>query len=145
MLHDFFSISEGASGRLERKLGRELTLIFCLLHALEKIFQKYFLHLEGLPTKSPSYDGPIGQLLKDGLDLQAIVDFQPPPILDGLLEWAKSLPEDFIKSMNNDTQYLYQLFIAIMEGPEAFSKALADRIPGHVHQVKYFLCRFRVS
>ena len=130
----FSSFAEGATGRIERKLKRPLTHIYCLFHANEKIFQKYFLHHEGL-TKSPSYDGPIGSQLKDGLVLEPIVDFEPVPGFEGMLQWAKTFPKDMIASFNNDTLLLYQLFIAIMEGPAAFSKFLAEKRPGHIHQV----------
>ena len=89
--------------------------------------------MEGLPTKSPSYDGPVGQVLKDGLELLPIVDFEA--VCNGQLDLVKEFPEDFIKSMNNDTKLLYLLYIAIMEGPSGFKNGLADRKPGHVHQV----------
>ena len=120
---------------MERSIGRILTHIYCLLHANEKIWQKYFLHHEGL-TKSPSYDGPIGSQLKNGLKLEPIVNYEPVPGFEGMLGWAKNFPKDFIDSFNNDTAYLYQLYLAIMEGPSAFSKSLAERSPGDIHQVK---------
>ena len=103
---------------MEVKLKRPLLYIVCVFHGVEKTWQTYFLHLENTPSTAPFYSGPHGRLLKDGVVLQPIVNYDAIP---GLVE---EYPEDFISSMNNDLILLYELCAAIQSGifPEHLMK-----------------------
>ena len=46
------------------------------------------------------------------------------------------MPEDYVKSMNSDYRTLYDLWIAVIKGPEHFSEALANRTIGVCHQAR---------
>ena len=119
----------GANHRLQRKLKRNLVLIGCLLHAVEKVWQRYFLKLEGLKTTCPKYTGPVGRNFSDGLTLRPIVEN-----LMAIPGNVKKYAKDFIDSMNTDTKLLYELCLAIQEGK--FSDSLANRKPGKCHQAR---------
>ena len=79
-------------------------------------------------NKSLKYDGHIGREFRDGLELKPIVNFRQ---IDGKLE---IYDDQFIKSLNNDGKYLYQICHAIMSGN--FSDELASKLIGHVHQAR---------
>ena len=105
---------------MEVKLKRAIQYIVCVFHGVEKTFQTYFLHLENTPSTAPFYSGPFGKQIKDGVTLKPIVNYKAIP---GLVE---TYPEDFIHSMNNDLQLLYELCLAIQTGvfPEKLMKKL---------------------
>ena len=116
----------------EEKIGRPVLWSVCLLHTNELPFKKYFKYCDAkgkhVSTTSPNYEGHIGKLFKDGLDLEPLVNFKRVP---GKLE---ILPTDFIKSINGDTKYLYEIVHAIQNGRRAFPQRLANKIIGHAHQ-----------
>ena len=71
----------GAIRRVEENLGRSLLWIICILHTNERPFLQYFKYCDAsgkkkAKTKSPSYDGKIGKLFKNKLDLKPIVKFK---------------------------------------------------------------------
>ena len=98
--------------------------------------QHYFMYCdgghEGLASTSPDYNGPIGRNFKDGLELKDIVDFKPIRGIFPVKEYLKH----FIDSLNKDWRLLYEYYMAVVKGPKSFSKALAARIPGHVHKAR---------
>ena len=98
----------------------------CLTHSTEKTWTRYFKHLDG-DTKSPGYDGDIGLLFKN-FEMKPIVNFEKCPGL------VKKYDDDFVNSLNNDWRLFYDLCHGLMGGPETFG-SLAERTPGHVHQV----------
>ena len=113
---------------LQNALKRNLVLIVCLFHAVEKVMQHLFLHWEGKKTKSPKYDGPVGRNFMNGLELKDIVNFMP--VFGNVQNYA----EDFVNSMNHDLQLLYRLCLAIQSGH--FPGNLANLKPGKCHQAR---------
>ena len=100
---------------VEKYLGRPLTWSICLLHQNELFFKEYFRYCdyEGKKkekNKSPKFNGHIGKLFRDGLDLKPIVDFDQ---IDGKVE---NYDAAFIKSLNNDSKYFYEICQAIIAG-----------------------------
>ena len=120
----------GANAILENEfLHRELQWIVCLFHGEEKVFETLFKSLDG-PTNSPTYNGPIGKLIRDGLDLKPIVDYVPVKTHEGY-----SVPAHLVMSFNNDTKLLFDLFLAIQNASKDFSEGLAKRKLAKCHQV----------
>ena len=122
---------------VEKYLGRPLTWSICLLHQNELFFKEYFRYCdyEGKKkekNKSPKFNGHIGKLFRDGLDLKPIVDFDQ---IDGKVE---NYDAAFIKSLNNDSKYFYEICQAIITGN--FPDELVYKIVGHVHQARWITC-----
>ena len=53
----------GAFTFLEKKLGRKLTSVLCMLHLNELPFRHIFVHLEGTTRSNNTFMGVIGKLL----------------------------------------------------------------------------------
>ena len=119
----------GANRYVEVKLERPLLYVVCVFHGVEKTFQSYFLHLENVASTGPFYNGPHGKLLKDGVALEPIVQFEKVPGLVG------EYPEDFINSMNNDLILFYELCIAIQTG--VFSESLMRKKLAKCHKARW--------
>ena len=125
------TISGGANFYLEDFfLKRELQWLVCLLHNIEKVYQKYFLHLEGIKTVSEKYNGPIGKVITNGVKLETIVDYQP---IEGDVVYCDP---DLVKSFNNDTILIYKLYVALHKPSDQFPPELALLQPGQCHQVR---------
>ena len=116
----------------EKEIKRAVLWDICLLHTNELPFKKYFKYCDGqgkqIPTTSPTYEGHIGKTFKDGLELKPIIPFKTIP---GKVE---ILPNDCLKSFNNDTIYFYNICHAIQNGYRTFPQNLVNKIIGHAHQ-----------
>ena len=133
MLTIFFYFFLGGAIRLvEEKLKRPILWDICVLHTNELPFKKYFKHCDAsgqdVATTSPSYDGHIGSQFKNGLDLKPIVNFKK------ITGKVQRFTEDFIKTFNNDTKYLYNICHAIQNGYRNFPQSLVFNLVGHCHQ-----------
>ena len=125
----------GINRLMEIHLKRPLTMIMCVLHAGERPMSALFKKYDG-KSNCPGFNGgPIGRAMtkfqKDGY--KPIVNFKKVP---GLVKDYSDDP-DFIASLNNDLQYLYEICIALQKGRQHFSDALANKIPGQMHQARW--------
>ena len=118
----------GANRYVEEDLGRPLLYNPCVFHATEKALQRYFNFVEKAPSQAPFYNGPIGKLIKDGVKLEPVVMFAP---VAGLVQ---DYEKDFVSSMNNDLQLLYELCIAIQSG--VFPEGLMKKLLAKVHKAR---------
>ena len=82
-------------------------------------------------SKCPSYVGHIGKNFRPKLQLKPIVAFRRIP---GRVE---VYPQSFLKTLNNDGKYLYQISHAIQNG--VVPQNLAVKFIGHLHKARYFL------
>ena len=116
-------------------MHRELQWLVCLFHGEEKVFETFFKSLDG-PTNSPTYNGPIGKLIRDGLELKPVIEYVPVKTHEGY-----EVPAHLVMSFNNDTKLLFDLFLAIQNESTDFPEALAKRKLAKCHQV----CAKRIS
>ena len=91
--------------------------------------QSYFVLNDG-DTNSPTYNGIIGSLIKDGLDLQ------PPIKFKKVRGRVKDYTDDpgFLASLNSDMELLYKYCLALQSGK--LPDGLANRIPGKIHKAR---------
>ena len=85
---------------------------------------------EGVKSKGTTYDGEIGSLLKDGIELAPPVKFKKVP---GKVEDFLD-DKEFLASLNSDTRLLLELCLAVQTGK--ISEELAKRIIGHIHKAR---------
>ena len=134
LLRFFLNISAGINRRFELKCGAPVVWVVCLKHGNEKPWGKYLKYCDGfgtINTKSPSFDGHLGILFKDGIKKgQELVDYESFPDCN-----FQEMPKDHVKSMNNDYQMLHNYCVAVKSG--TISKELAARIIGKCHQARY--------
>ena len=81
-------------------------------------------------SNSTTYEGEIGSLIKDGLELKPPIKFKK---VRGKVE-DFSNDKDFLASLNNDTKLLLEYCLALQSGK--LSEELAKRIPGHIHKAR---------
>ena len=91
--------------------------------------QSYFVLNDG-DTNSPTYNGIIGSLIKDGLDLQQPIKFKK------VRGKVKDYTDDpgFLASLNSDMELLYKYCLALQSGK--LPDGLANRIPGKIHKAR---------
>ena len=91
--------------------------------------QSYFVLNDG-DTNSPTYNGIIGSLIKDGLDLQQLIKFKK------VRGRVKDYTDDpgFLASLNSDMELLYKYCLALQSGK--LPDGLANRIPGKIHKAR---------
>ena len=122
----------GAIRLVEEHLGLPLSWDICVLHTNELPFKKLFKLCDNsgkdVDTKSPSYDEHIGRQIKYGLDLKPIINF------NAIAGKVHVFTDDFIKTFNNDTKYLYNICQAIQNGYRNFPEDLVYKLIGHCHQ-----------
>ena len=125
----------GINRLIEIHLKRPLTMVMCVLHAGERPMSALFKRYDGQSTCPGFNGGPIGKAMtnfqKNGY--KPIVNFKK---VKGLVKDYSDDP-GFIASLNNDLQYLYELCMALQKGPQFFSEALANKIPGQMHQARW--------
>lgn len=131
----------GINVYLERKAGRALQWLICLLHFNELPLKNLLKKHDG-KTKSPTlYSGPLGSQL-DGCEKLPIVKFQP-------IEFKCAIEyTDVAAMLSSDQRYLYDICSAISEG--VCSPKLATRSPGNLSHARFHtlanrLCRLYVS
>ena len=91
--------------------------------------QSYFVLNDG-DTNSPTYNGIIGSLIKDGLDLQQLIKFKK------VRGRVKDYTDDpgFLASLNSDMELLYKYCLALQSGK--LPDGLEKRIPGKIHKAR---------
>ena len=91
--------------------------------------QSYFVLNDG-DTNSPTYNGIIGSLIKDGLDLQQPIKFKK------VRGKVKDYTDDpgFLASLNSDMELLYKYCLALQSGK--LPDGLEKRIPGKIHKAR---------
>ena len=79
-------------------------------------------------NKCPSYIGHIGKQFKPTLTLKPVVQFTR------IAGKVKVMPQDFVKSLNNDGRYAYNIAHAVQNGfvPEN----LVWKLIGNVHKAR---------
>ena len=91
--------------------------------------QTYFILADG-DTNSPTYNGIIGSLIKDGLDLQPPIKFKK---VRGKVQDYSDDP-GFMGSLNSDMELLYKYCLALQAGK--MPEGLENRIPGKIHKAR---------
>lgn len=110
---------------LEKRLGRPLQWIICLLHMNELPFRHLFEHIDGTTSGPRTYSGSIGKELEN-CEKQPIVDFQPIPT---------DLPELSAEEISTDQKYLYKIVQAVSTG--TFPNDLANKSPGKMSHARW--------
>lgn len=107
---------------IERSFGVPVHWIVCLLHMNELPFRALFKHLDGETSGPKAFKGPIGKILA-GVNNIPVCKFKQV-YSDNL----PVLPEDIIKDLSTDQQYLYEMCHAIQSGK--CSSSLQNKSPG---------------
>lgn len=99
----------GSLACIERRLGREVQWLVCLLHANELPLRHLFKHLDGDTIGPKTYSGPIGKKLSSCESLP-ITSYQAIP-----LDWLDNYNE-LQEDLSTDQKYLLKLCNAVSTG-----------------------------
>ena len=112
----------GFMAELERLVSQELgelhplQHIVCMLHHVEKLFEKIFYYYDGVTAGPDVFTGPIGTLLTKRIvhtrPLVKFRTFQNPE----LLQLIRALPSEVFKGLNRDHQQLIRLLEGLLTG-----------------------------
>ena len=131
----------GFMAELERLVSQELgevrplQHIVCLLHHVEKLFEKIFYYHDGVTAGPAEFTGPIGkQLTERRVHTRPIVKFQPFNNPE-LLLLIQTLPHNVFASLNPDHKMLIKLLEGLLTGE--ISKQWAEMAIGQVCSSRY--------
>ena len=102
----------GMFTHLEKLLDRKCFWVVCMLHTTELPLRHLFTALDGKSNSKDGWTGPIGKKLEKINDLQRVLNFEPIPGLEELVE----IPEDIVKNMSTDSSQCYRLLRALRHG-----------------------------
>lgn len=117
---------------LEKKIGRPLQWIICLLHFNELPFRALFTAIDGVTDGPNSFSGSIGKALKD-CEKKSVIKFKKIPFI---------LPEVDKKDLSQDQKYLYNISAAIGSGECPFNLSIDQ--PGPLNHARWVTCANRV-
>ena len=131
----------GTHTYIERHFRRPMQRVFCITHHAEKPFEHLFHQYDGKTTGPDTWSGPLGQELKLDIWERDIVEFEPmsnPILLQTILE----MPEDVMKTLNNDHRYLLEMAKAVTSGE--VSPKWARMKAGHMSSARWLNTQARI-
>ena len=102
----------GAMAWIERKLGRKLHWLVCMLHTNELMLRQLITKLDGKSDSKTGFSGPIGKMLKNVEKMKPKYDFDKIVGGPGLIE----MPVDVIRDLSTDQNLLYKRCQAAITG-----------------------------
>lgn len=119
----------GAIALLEKRIGRPLQWVICMLHLNELPLRHLFKHLDGATTGPNTYKGPIGSAIVNDLRFLPVISFKK--VSGRVLK----LPAHVISGFTGDQKYFYELCRAVQKG--VVSPSLETRSPGKICESRW--------
>lgn len=117
---------------LERKIGRPLQWIICLLHFNELPFWALFVYIDGATDGPNSFSGPIGNELKI-CESKPVIKFKAIDCI---------LPDIDTNDLSKDQKYLLNISTAIKSGTCSLDLSLNE--PGCLNHARWVTCANRI-
>lgn len=126
----------GLAAELEKKLGRKVHKVGCLLHFNELPLKTIIRDLDGPSAAGNKLTGPIGSVLPEDWHKKEPVKFTPVPTS------VKVPADDILKDLSNDQRLLLEFMLGVASGtlPPKFSK----RRPGPVSLSRWLTTALRI-
>jgi len=129
--------SGGLCACLERKLGRKLHMIGCLLHVNELPLKQLITKLDGQTVSGTKFSGPIGQQIgQDDLHTRDVVAFEP--VTTSVIRPAA----DILHDLSNDQRLLLEYMLGISSGTVA--ENFIKRRPGPLNHARWLTAAIRI-
>jgi hypothetical protein len=128
--------NNGLCACLEKKLGRKLHLVGCLLHTNELPLRHLITKLDGKTLSGNRFSGPIGQQLMLDTYTSDPVDFQP------VSTTVVRPPDDVVRDLSNDQRLLLEYLLGVSSG--AVDESYIKRKPGPVSHARWLTTATRI-
>jgi hypothetical protein len=128
--------SSGLCACLEKRLGRKLHMVGCMLHTNELPLRHLITKLDGKTLSGNRFSGPIGQQLGQDLYKSDPVDFLP------VSTTVVRPPDEIVRDLSNDQRLLLEYLLGISSGE--IDENYIKRKPGPVSHARWLTTATRI-